>query len=108
MFASAHTRSLISDLNALDTDPRDSFDQSFIVNSNCKYYNCEEFKTLASSTKSNFSALHLNIASLSRHFDEFDALLALLDFDFSVIGISETRFLKHAPPTFDFSLKGYE
>ena len=59
------------------------------------------------SFKCNFSAFHLNTASLSRHFDEFNALLGILSFDFSVIGISEIKFLKHSPLNFNFSLDGY-
>jgi len=101
--------SLISDLNALNLNINscDDFDQSFFNSTNCKYYNCQEFTTLTSFFKCNFSAFHLNIASLSRHFDELNALLGLLNFNFSVIGISETKFLKHSPPNLDFSLEGY-
>ena len=60
-----------------------------------------------SSSKFNFSALHLNISSLAKHFDELNALLGLLNLNFSVIGISETRFLKNSPPIFDFDIGGY-
>jgi len=58
-------------------------------------------------SKLNFSAFHLNISSLSRHFDEFNALLGILNINFSVIGISESRFLEHSPPIFNFSLDGF-
>ena len=60
-----------------------------------------------SSSKFNFSALHLNISSLAKHFDELHALLGLLNLNFSVIGIFETRFLKNSPPIFDFDIGGY-
>ena len=60
-----------------------------------------------SSSKFNFFALHLNISSLAKHFDELHALLGLLNFNFSVIGIFETRFLKNSPPIFDFDIGGY-
>ena len=60
-----------------------------------------------SSSKFNFFALHLNISSLAKHFDELHALLGLLNLNFSVIGIFETRFLKNSPPIFDFDIGGY-
>ena len=60
-----------------------------------------------SSSKFNFSALHLNISSLAEHFDKLNAVLGLLNLNFSVIGISETRFLKNSPPIFDFDIGGY-
>ena len=44
---------------------------------------------------------------MSKHFDEFSTLLALLQQQFSIIGISETRFLKDQEPTLDFSIPGY-
>ena len=44
---------------------------------------------------------------MAKHFDELNALLGLLNLNFSVIGISETRFLKNSPPIFDFDIGGY-
>ena len=52
-------------------------------------YECQDFKTLNSSSKFNFSTLHLNISSLAKHFDELNALLGLLNLNFGVIGIPE-------------------
>ena len=49
----------------------------------------------------------MNISSLSRHFDELKTFLSLLDFNLSVIGITESRFLKHSPPIFDFNIDGH-
>jgi len=46
----------------------------------------------------NFSDLHLNIASMAQHFDEFDGFLAQVNLSFGVIGISESRFLKNRDP----------
>ena len=53
------------------------------------------------------SALHLNISSLAKHFDELNTLLSLLQHNFSFIGISETRFLKGREPVLNFSIPGY-
>lgn len=44
---------------------------------------------------------------MSKHFDELSALLSHLQCKFSVIGISETRFLKNRDPILDFSIPGY-
>ena len=73
----------------------------------CKYYNCQEFNSIVASCKFSFSALHLNISSLGRYFDEFNTLLSLLNLKFDVIGISESRFLKQSPPVFDYNIEGY-
>jgi exonuclease III len=106
-------RSLISDLNSIQTN-LDSFDdsrsafKSVNCSLQCRYYDCQDFNTLASGLKSSFfSALHLNISSLSRHYDEFNELLSLLDLNFGIIGISESRFLINQPSPFNFSLEGY-
>ena len=103
---SASFRSLIAELNSLNSN----LDLNLIndrSDTSCKYYECQEFNTLISTSKFNFSAFHLNISSLAKHFDEFNALSGLLNINFSVIGISETRFVKDSPPIFDFNIEGY-
>ena len=64
---------------------------------NCKYYHSEEFTKQFSGSKC-FSAFHLNIASLSKHFDELQTLLSHLGVNFSFIGITESKFLKDTQP----------
>ena len=54
-----------------------------------------------------FSAFHLNISSLTKHFDELQTLLSLLDVNFSVIGITETKCLRNIQPSINFSLQNY-
>ena len=54
---------LIENLNLAMDDPNKS-DQF-------KYYETSEFKTMTSTLKDNFAVFHLNISSLSFHFDEF-------------------------------------
>ena len=85
---SASFRSLISNLNSIDSDLGLDFEYGQ-PDKNCKYYECQDFKTLTSTSKFKFSALHLNISSLAKHFDEFNVLLGLLNHNFSVFGISE-------------------
>ena len=97
-------KSFFNELNSLD-NTLSSTDEDFPV-VNCKYYETEEFKNLFSKTKS-FSAFHLNISSLSKHFDELNTLLSLLEIKFSVIGITETKFSKNISPSINFSLPNY-
>ena len=111
-------KSLLSDLNGVVTgltasdDDQDEFDIQFHSNS-CGYLNCSEFNSIVSKTPTNFSAFHLNTASISKHFDELEALLANLNCNFSFIGISETRSLENggsAPmeQKHDFPIPEYE
>ena len=58
---------------------------------NCKYYDIDEFCSSKFNNNDSFSLFHLNIASLTAHFDELNTMINLLDFDFNIIGITETR-----------------
>ena len=49
----------------------------------------------------------MNIASLGLHKEELETALSLLDLEFDVIGITETKFLKGVAPIIDPSLPGY-
>ena len=57
--------------------------------------------------KHDFSLFHLNIASLAKHKEELETTLAMLNFKFDAIGISETKIKKNHAPIFDVSLRGY-
>ena len=91
-------KSLLADLNKVvidltsDDDDEDEFVIQFHANS-CSYLNCDEFNSIVSKTPTNFSAFHLNIASMLKHFDKLGSLLAQLKSNFSFIGISKTRSL---------------
>ena len=99
---SARLRQIITDLNNSDFG---LFHNDQLTS--CKYYDCQEFLSTFSSSKFTFSSLHLNISSLGRHFDELNALLALLNFKFGIIGITESRFVKGSPPSCNFIIDGY-
>ena len=58
--------------------------------------------------KNNLSIFHLNIASLSKHKEELETILNMLDFKFDIIGLTETKIRKHKAPIFDITLKGYK
>ena len=100
----SNIKNFFTDLNTL-AEQNDS-DVENVTGINCKYYDSEEFTETFSRSK-HFSAFHLNIASLSKHFDELQTLLSLLGVNFSVIGITETKFLKNTQPSINFSLQNY-
>ena len=90
-------KSLLADLNKVvinltSDDDDDELVIQFHANS-CSYLNCNEFNSVVSKIPTNFSVFHLNIASMSKHFNKLGSLLAQLKSNFSFIGISETRSL---------------
>ena len=78
---------------------------------NFKYYTSHEFH--ASEEVANifnnksFSALHLNIRSLSANFDPLCNLLFDLHHSFSIIGLSETKIKYGDDPIINLDLPGY-
>ena len=52
--------------------------------------------------------LRSNIASLGLHKDELEAALSLLDIEFDIIAITETKIIKNVDPIFDVNLQGYQ
>ena len=94
-------KELLSEMNI--SDDCESGDVSCV---DCKYYNSEEFVNKFSNSKC-LSALHLNIASLTKHFDELQTLLSMLSVNFSIIGITETKFQKNIELAINFFLQNY-
>ena len=77
-------------------------------NSNfCKYYETKDFINSNFQKTTNFSTLHLNIASLQFHHEELKILLEMLDFEFDCIMISETKIQKDTPPIKNIDIAGY-
>ena len=91
----------------LDEMPGQNFSpDDFLTDSiSSRYYSPSEF--LMSSFSDNFTMLHLNIASLSKHIDELNNLLKLLNFSFDIIGITETRLYDDQPLT-NIEIDGYD
>ena len=68
-------------------------DSHYIQNLNCDYYLEEKFiKEIEDySTRGNhLSLFHLNIKSLSKHYDELQIFLKSLEHKFSIVGLTET------------------
>ena len=56
-----------------------------------------------------FSIFHLNIASLSKHKEELETLLSMLDCSFDIIGLTETKMIKEKITSiFDVSLNEFK
>ncbi len=89
-------RSLFNDLNDRNEDSQ----------INCEYYDYS--LPIPYSNGKNKALFHMNIASLNLHKDEMETALSLLDFQFDVIGITETKFQKGIAPIKDPSLTGYK
>ncbi len=73
---------------------------------NCEYYDYS--KPIPNSKNKNKAFFHMNIASLGLHKEELETALSLLDLEFDVIGITETKILEGIAPLTDPSLSGYE
>ena len=85
-----------------------SEDDDFSFNPiNCKYLNIEDFCSSNFDNINSFSVFHINISSLNAHLDELSTMLSLLNFNFSVIGITETRLRKDIGVSIPISIEGY-
>ena len=76
---------------------------------NCSYYSIDTFQNNNEihQTRQYFSALHSNIWSLSANFENLYSLLADLSYKFSIIGLSEIKFMKDCDITQNLSLNDY-
>ena len=85
----------------------DPYDQSHTANS-CNYFSEAKFNsTFSTLDQSFFSVLHMNVWSLSKHFDQLQTHLRALHSTFSIIGLSETWLKLTDIPANIYSLPGY-
>lgn len=79
---------------------------------NFDYYTPHEFYTNQNIgnaiSRKDFSVMHINIRSLSANYDNMLTLLADLQHNFSVIGLSETRIIVNTQQITNTSIPGYE
>ena len=73
----------------------------------CKYFNIYDFCSSNFDNDCSFSVFHLNISSLNAHFDELNAMINLLNFNFSVLGLTETKIKKSLGISSPISIEGY-
>ena len=81
---------------------------NFLTNSvDCKYYELHQFQEIQKKSKC-FSALHLNISSLDKHFNELHTMLAESKHQFQVIGVTETRLSDSIKTSRKYSIPNYK
>jgi exonuclease III len=78
---------------------------------NFSYYSTSEFQNASNigqiKSESSFSLLHCNIRSISANHGSLITLLSDLNFEFDVIGISETKIILHKDPIINISIHDY-
>ena len=72
-----------------------------------KYFTIKDLNSAFNGIGNPFSLFHLNINSLSFHYDELESLISKSKNDFQIIGISETRLKKTQETTTNIDLKNY-
>ena len=87
-------------MNNLEMDRADD------IEINCEYYTLSDLNSKPFK-QSQFSVAHLNIASMNGHFDKLSNLLNLINLKFDIVGISETKILKHLPQHQNYDLEDY-
>ena len=73
---------------------------------NCDYYDATT--RIPNINRPNHSMFHINIASLGLHKEEMVAAISLVDVEFDIIAISETKIIKNKEPIYDITLPGYK
>ncbi len=82
-------------------------DENIKINLSSQYYSLQEMAALEVSNK-DYAVLHMNIRSLSFHYEEFHAFLFSLKIDFQVIGLSKIRASMNAAIKSNIQLPGYK
>ena len=67
----------------------------------CNYVDINSFNYIKK--RKDFSLFHLNIASLSKHKDELETLLTILDYKFDAIELTETKLIKNVTLIYDIT-----
>ena len=75
---------------------------------NCNYYSIDEFCSSNFNPSKTFSILHYNIHSVALHMENFRVALQMLDFQFDIICLSESKIIKDFDPVVDIFLDGYQ
>ena len=72
-----------------------------------KYFTIKDLNSAFNDIGNPFSLFHLNINSLSFHYDELESLISKSKIDFQIMGISETRLKKTQETITNIHLKNY-
>ena len=75
---------------------------------NCKCRDADYFKNLTKDFKRKaLSFFHMNVCSLTKHFDDFNILLSDLNVSFDILAITETRIKKDSSSPINLQLSNY-
>ena len=98
------------DLNCSEDDNDEDIDDEnqVLPTINCNYFTSDEFLSKKFISSKNFSIFHLNIHSINRHIEELRIFLQLIEFQFDIICISESKIEDGKTPIVDISLTGYQ
>ena len=103
IFPDENLKSFFTKCNSIETPFNDS-DHPVSIDS--KSHDTNDFNKLNINKNSSLATLHLNIASLSKHFEDLQNFLSLLKHSFDIIGISEHKITKGSKNS-AFNLPGY-
>ena len=103
IFPDENLKSFFTKCNSIETLFNDS-DHPVYVDS--KYHDINNFNKLNINKNSSLATLHLNNASLSKHFEDLQNLLSLLKLSFDIIRISEHKITEGSKNS-TFNLTGY-
>ena len=75
---------------------------------NNKYRDTDYFKNVTKDFKRKaLSFFHMNVCSLTKHFDDFNILLSDLNVSFDILAITETRIKKDSSSPINLQLSNY-
>ena len=97
-------KTYFNDINNLNDNFNDLDHDSPSIN--CNYVDISSFDH--KSKKDTLSLFHLNIASLSKHKEELETILNMIDLKFDILGITETKIKSNIDPSFDTNMNGYK
>ena len=100
------TLEILSKLQNLPNLSDYDIDENIEPNINCDYLNVQEMQVLEVSPN-DFKLLHLNVGSLTLHFDELFSLLGGTGINFQVIGLSEIKVSVNSPISTNINIPGY-
>ena len=76
-------------------------------NINSNYYSYLEFNKIKTDSTSTFGIIHTNLASINKHIGDLNVSLALLNYGFDVIGITEHKIHEDTDAISNLDIPGY-
>ena len=98
-------KTFFRDINDLNVNIKNDKDEEF-PDLDCNYVDIDSFKYKTNSSK--FSLFHLNIASLSKHKEELETILNMIDLKFDILGITESKLKNNVESLTNININGYK